>query len=350
MKIPYRRIREGNPMNRVISASAIVIVSLVLTSQVTAFSGISLLGESSQAAAATQDYDQVGGLSNATELPITSVVRNNETRPANFNLYNRDGQNFIGASDFSQVFSGSSMSRQNDAWVVQRPNGGRLSFIVQLGQMFLLFLGNRISTNVPAYEENGQTYVPLNTMGQFYGQQFNQNGSGLVSTNSQVGSEWLQESWANTLNQSGATEYENQITQASETGTNSGNPRVFRDITATVFSSSESNLRGAYGEWLRRDDLYVALPKRFSGTRPRVAVQGPNGTYTAEIKDVGPWNINDPYWETGSRPQAESGYDMGQTRSGRRRTNLAGIDLSYRLGELVGINGKGKVNWWFVQE
>jgi len=208
-------------------------------------------------------------------------------------------------------------------------------------------------------------------MGQFYGQQFSTSGSQLVSQPTNQQAPWLQNSWNNTLSQSGALDYQSQIgtsyqnyssnnqqqsnssnnqQQSNNQQTSSANGKVFRNIVATVFSSTESKQGGAYGEWLRKDDLYVALPKRFSGERPWVAVQGPKGTYKAEIKDVGPWNINDPYWVTGARPQAESGYDLGQTKSGRRKTNLAGIDLSYRLGALVGIGGKGKVNWWFVQK
>jgi len=61
------------------------------------------------------------------------------------------------------------------------------------------------------------------------------------------------------------------------------------------------------------------------------------------VEDVGPWNTDDPYWETHSRPQAESGTDMAG-----RVTNKAGIDLSPALAKAVGIDGKGQVDWSFV--
>jgi hypothetical protein len=61
--------------------------------------------------------------------------------------------------------------------------------------------------------------------------------------------------------------------------------------------------------------------------------------------DVGPWNIKDPYWVTGSRPQAETGVDM----SGRR-TNLAGIDLTPAAANAIGLQGKGTVDWEFIKE
>jgi hypothetical protein len=119
-------------------------------------------------------------------------------------------------------------------------------------------------------------------------------------------------------------------------------------ITATVFDSIESGLKSAYGEVLQPNDIFVALPHRWSGPRPSVEVKGPRGTIIAPVKDVGPWNEEDQYWLLGARPQAESGRDLGQTHWGVRKTNLAGIDLSPKLGQLVGVNGKGVVDWRFV--
>jgi hypothetical protein len=62
-----------------------------------------------------------------------------------------------------------------------------------------------------------------------------------------------------------------------------------------------------------------------------------------DIVDVGPWNGNDPYWETGGRPQAESGVAQDG-----RRTNLAGIDLTPAAARQLGIDGKGAVEWEFA--
>jgi hypothetical protein len=96
---------------------------------------------------------------------------------------------------------------------------------------------------------------------------------------------------------------------------------------------------------LNDEDFYVALPDRFEGERPLVRVHNPaTGEWgVATIEDVGPWNTNDPYWETGDRPQAESGTD----KSGRK-TNGAGIDLSPALAEALGIDGMGTVDWDFI--
>jgi hypothetical protein len=118
-------------------------------------------------------------------------------------------------------------------------------------------------------------------------------------------------------------------------------------IICTVFGGEDDYNVSAYDEdlVLNDTDFYVALPDRFDGERPVVRVTNPlTGDYAvADILDVGPWNTDDPYWETGDRPQAECGTDM----SGRE-TNGAGIDLSPALADALGIDGMGKVDWDFI--
>jgi N-acetylmuramoyl-L-alanine amidase len=118
------------------------------------------------------------------------------------------------------------------------------------------------------------------------------------------------------------------------------------DITASVFGGESDYNVSAYDEdkVLNDTDLYVALPDRFEGQRPTVRVYNTSTSKSCEatIEDVGPWNIDDPYWITGQRPQAESGTDMTG-----RTTNGAGIDLSPALAQALGIDGMGKVNWKF---
>jgi uncharacterized protein (TIGR02594 family) len=114
-------------------------------------------------------------------------------------------------------------------------------------------------------------------------------------------------------------------------------------ITATVFGGASDPNTSAYDNHIINDtEMGVALPYRFPGTRPRVHVWGPKGDAVCDIVDVGPWNTHDPYWQTGGRPQAETGTDMGG-----RHTNLAGIDLTPAAARAVGIDGKGKVDWAF---
>ena len=120
----------------------------------------------------------------------------------------------------------------------------------------------------------------------------------------------------------------------------------YTGITATVFGGASEFKRSDYdGHVITDDELGVALPFRFGGTRPTVRVFNPvNGASAlCDIVDVGPWNGNDPYWETGGRPQAESGVAQDG-----RRTNLAGIDLTPAAARQLGIDGKGEVQWEFA--
>jgi hypothetical protein len=115
-------------------------------------------------------------------------------------------------------------------------------------------------------------------------------------------------------------------------------------ITCTYFGGSSDPNTSAYDGHLITDKEYgVALPYKFKGERPKVRVFKGGKSVDCEIVDVGPWNINDPYWETGKRPQAESGTDTTG-----RRTNLAGIDVTPAVDRALGLNGKGLVDWEFI--
>lgn len=121
----------------------------------------------------------------------------------------------------------------------------------------------------------------------------------------------------------------------------------FTGITATEFGGPNDEQPTAYSDvaagWANRPG--VALPYRFKGARPKVRVFKGGASVVCDIVDVGPWNTNDPYWQTGTRPQAETGTD---TRG--RRTNLAGIDLTPAAADAIGLNGKGLVDWQFGSE
>lgn len=127
-----------------------------------------------------------------------------------------------------------------------------------------------------------------------------------------------------------------------------GIPANQKEIIATVFGGEADHQTSAYDpdKVLNDYDFYVALPARIEGDRPivRVVNRASSAFADATIEDVGPWNTQDSYWLTGTRPQAESGTDMDGDA-----TNGAGIDLSPALAAALGIEGKGKVDWDFVE-
>lgn len=124
-------------------------------------------------------------------------------------------------------------------------------------------------------------------------------------------------------------------TPKPKTGLNMG-------IVATVFGGAADPETDAYtGKRIDDTVLGVALPARLLNAKVRVHNGGES--VVASVVDIGPWNTNDPYWEAGKRPQAESGTDMRG-----RRTNKAGIDLTPATARALGIDGKGVVDWEFT--
>ena len=128
-------------------------------------------------------------------------------------------------------------------------------------------------------------------------------------------------------------------------------------ITATWFGGTSETEKSAYAPYDRitATEISVALPYRFKGTLPTVEVMNEDGDMIpAIIRDVGPWMIDDPYWETGTRPIAEKCYASktplpSGPQKGRVPSNPAGIDLSVALAEDLGISGMGKVSWRLVK-
>ena len=103
------------------------------------------------------------------------------------------------------------------------------------------------------------------------------------------------------------------------------------NITATVFGNPGDEQEGAYGGWIDSNTEGVSFPYKWRDSpRPTVEVQGPQGSWTGGVVDVGPWNTDDPGYVLGSaRPLAELQYDEGtEAQNGRVPTNDAGIDLT----------------------
>src|SRR5262245_54700956 len=129
----------------------------------------------------------------------------------------------------------------------------------------------------------------------------------------------------------------------------------FDNITATMFGGSSEYEPSAYppNDAITPTELSVALPYRFTGTLPKVEVRNSAGEIVlAKIRDIGPWMIDDNYWDKGTRPIAETCYKNktplpSGPQEGRIPSNPAGIDLSEALAKELEIGGMGKVSWRF---
>lgn len=133
-----------------------------------------------------------------------------------------------------------------------------------------------------------------------------------------------------------------------------------RSIETTVFGGEADPNDSAYPPYAFIDDdvLGCALPFRFSNAaRPKVLVRNQaNGKeVVVDIVDLGPWMIDDEYWEIGMRPLAETCHKRGHPlpsgpHEGEVPTNGAGLDLTPAAASAIGLSGKGKCDWRFIEK
>lgn len=111
-----------------------------------------------------------------------------------------------------------------------------------------------------------------------------------------------------------------------------------------VLATREGMIGGvtATGLVIRPDSRFVALPHPRALGR-LVEVRYRQRSLVVPVLDVGPWNINDAYWETDARPATERGRGFY-----RRPVNTAGIDLSDPVFAALGLTDNDVVTWRFV--
>ena len=111
-----------------------------------------------------------------------------------------------------------------------------------------------------------------------------------------------------------------------------------------VFATREGleGQRLACGQIIQPGAMFVALPHR-SALRRDVEVRYRDRIAIVPVLDVGPWNIDDAYWETGQRPAAERGRGAYRTP-----VNHAGIDLSDGVFFALGLRDNDYLEWRFV--
>ena len=104
----------------------------------------------------------------------------------------------------------------------------------------------------------------------------------------------------------------------------------------------------ASGHVIQVEDLFVALPDRSVLGRD-IAVKVGNSVVICRVLDIGPHSLTDPYWQSGSRPLAETG--LRSPISWGKARNRAGIDLSDGLWDHFGLDRKKgivPVEWKFL--
>jgi hypothetical protein len=93
---------------------------------------------------------------------------------------------------------------------------------------------------------------------------------------------------------------------------------------------------------IRADSMFVALPHPRALGRT-VEVRYHDRAVVVPVLDVGPWNVDDAYWEHDGRPASERGRGAYRTP-----VNTAGIDLSDAVFAALGLPDNDVVEWRFV--
>lgn len=95
---------------------------------------------------------------------------------------------------------------------------------------------------------------------------------------------------------------------------------------------------------IKPESRFVALPHP-SALGRLVEVRYRERAVVVPVLDVGPWNIDDAYWDRDDRPASERGKGAHRTPS-----NRAGIDLSDPVFAELGMRDNDEVDWRFVRE
>lgn len=111
-----------------------------------------------------------------------------------------------------------------------------------------------------------------------------------------------------------------------------------------VFATREGMIGGMTSSRtvIRADSMFVALPHPRALGR-MVEVRYRDRAVVVPVLDVGPWNVDDAYWEHEARPASERGRGYYRTP-----VNTAGIDLSDAVFAALGLPDNDIVDWRFV--
>lgn len=133
-------------------------------------------------------------------------------------------------------------------------------------------------------------------------------------------------------------------------------PKRMTGIVATMFGDAGDRETSAYGGMVNPELLQVALPARMPADRRQLCVFRGGKSAICHVNDIGPWNVNDAYWEhADGRPASEGQRKNGlKARDGHVPTNGAGLDMTPAVFAALGIGprdqqyGMTTVDWEFA--
>lgn len=355
--------------------SARTLAPLLTVLMTLAFCGAPLHGETMELLGVDAPENAQGGaaltygLSDTVTSPDTgSITRivgpQGTTTAANVTAIYSNGQAYLPVDGLLPIFGATAEAQGNGIVVLRRADGGQL--ILDLSQVVaVIFFDQVVPVDGAPTVYGGTPYLSNSTAGNLMGFSSSvdrASGTMTLQPRDTAASDpsWTSyaNGWQQTLSRAGLLDYATSLDQAagaSPAATTAAAPQgqVFSHIWATSEEPQKIASAGLHGDWrLRADDLALALPSRKALGR-KVVIRYPKTGKTAvgTVVDVGPWNVDDPYWlKSGGRPSAEARRDQYG-----RSTNKAGIDLGFGLWAALGVsrstayggNHSDFVDWWF---
>ena len=295
-------------------------------------------------------------IQNPTVVWVETFKKDGKAQRANFKSLYIDAQLYVPVIVLPRMFKTKVQWKAASQRLYIFRGSSSLTFSLHDG-LQIRFFGEDIDFNARLYHYEKMLYVPVVKIGEFFKYKaFYSYTKKLLNCIKRVQtSKKLVKKWQKTLKKHNLDNYANKIEKARPSTSVSGTKQVFKRIWATSEEPQKIACPGLRGDWyLRADDMGVALPSRKPLMKKVYVRHCKTGKVAlATVVDVGPWNINDPYWlKQGGRPEVEKTvYD-----NWGRKSNLAGIDLSYAVWVAIGVpratayggNYSAYVDWWFA--
>ncbi len=292
---------------------------------------------------------------------IREIRRPVGTRDAGFDGFLAEGRLYVPAIVLPHLFDTTIQWKAAENRLILRRDGQHLDFT--LGKnLGVEFADQKVDLGAPLHHYQGMLYLPIATVAEFFAEvaAFDKGEAALslgprpVRTAGVVPPPESRTRWENTLAELGGLDYAVALEKGAAVG------QVFQKIWGTSEEAQRISGPGVRGDFYLRDtDLAGALPAKTAlGKFVTVRYPKTGKQVTVMIVDVGPWNIDDPYWQKdGGRPDVEANGYSRMAKYAGKRTNLAGIDLSYETWFRLGVprprafSGQHSdyVDWWFVE-
>lgn len=309
----------------------------------------------------------IDNIINPTIIWVETVEKDGKTLRSNFKALYLNEEVFVPVITLPRMFKTKVEWKALEQKLFIHKGPSSLTFSLD-GGLRVDFFGDDISFGERLIYYQKMLFVPVKAISEFFKYKvFWSSSRKLLHFIKRVtSSPSLKKKWDKTLKKNNLYSYANDLKsgRSAAPGSQGGSTvspltknYIFNNIWGTSEEPQTIACKGLRGDWkLRSSDMAIALPSRKALMKKVYIRYRKTGKIVkATVVDVGPWNIDDPYWvKDGGRPEAETNTKKFYSR-GYSKTNLAGIDLAYEVWSRLGVsqriaysgNFSAYVDWWF---